>query len=107
VLTVSGRSGRLEGKKENQSMQLNVPPDLEALVQKRLATGAFADAEEVIRRALETQDAEESWTEEERRALDEKIDQALGQVAAGLVYGPEEARRKLAALREAHLANLG
>jgi Arc/MetJ-type ribon-helix-helix transcriptional regulator len=106
-LTVSSRSGRLEGKKENQSMQLNFPPDLEALVQKRLATGAFADAEEVIRRALETQDAEESWTEEERRALDEKIDQALGQVAAGLVYGPEEARRKLAALREAHLANLG
>jgi Arc/MetJ-type ribon-helix-helix transcriptional regulator len=88
-------------------MQVNVPPDLEALVEKRLATGAFANAEDVIRRALENLDAEESWTEEERRALDEKIDQALEQVAAGRVYGPEEARRKLAALREAHLANLG
>jgi Arc/MetJ-type ribon-helix-helix transcriptional regulator len=53
-------------------MQVNVPPDLEALVQRRLATGAFANAEEVIRRALETLDAEESWTDEERRALDEK-----------------------------------
>ena len=71
-------------------MQLNVPPDLEALVQKRLATGAFASAEDVI-----------------RRALDEKIDRALEQVAGGRVYGPEEARRKLAALRETHLANLG
>jgi Arc/MetJ-type ribon-helix-helix transcriptional regulator len=88
-------------------MQLTVPPDLEVLVQKRLATGAFANAEDVIRRALEAQDAEESWTEEERSALDEKIDTALKQVAAGRVYGPEEARRKLAALREAHLANLG
>ena len=88
-------------------MQLNVPPDLEALVQKRLATGAFANAEDVIRRALETLDAEESWTGEERRALDEKIDRALEQVTAGQVYGPEEARRKLAALREAHLANRG
>ncbi len=87
-------------------MQVNVPPDLEALVQKRLANGGFASVEDVIRRALETLDAEESWTEEERRALDEKIDNALGQVAAGRICGPEEAQRKLAALREAHLANL-
>lgn len=78
-------------------MHLIVPPDLEALVQKRLA----------IRRALETLDAEESWTDEERRALDEKIDRALEQVAAGRVYGSEEARQKLAALRQEHLANLG
>ena len=49
--------------------------------------------------------AEESCTGEERRALDEKIDRALEQVAAGRVYGPEEARRKLAALQVAHLAN--
>ena len=88
-------------------MQLNVPPDVEALVQTRLATGAYANAEDVIRRALETLDDEESWTEAERRIIDEKIDRALEQVAAGRVYGPEEARRKLAALREAHLANLG
>jgi Arc/MetJ-type ribon-helix-helix transcriptional regulator len=88
-------------------MQLNVPPDLEALVQKRLATGAFANAEDVIRCALETLDAEEGWTGEQRRALDEKIDRALEQVSAGRVCGPEEARRKLAALREAHLADPG
>ncbi|MGO9258380.1 MAG: type II toxin-antitoxin system ParD family antitoxin [Bryobacteraceae bacterium] len=88
-------------------MQLNVPPDLEALVQKRLATGAFANAEDVIRCALEALDAEEGWTNEQRRALDEKIDRALEQVADGRVCGPEEARRKLAALREAHLADPG
>ncbi len=79
-------------------MLLNVPLDMEALVQKRLDTGAFANAEDVIRRALETLDAEESWTDEERLALDKKIDRALEQVAAGKVYGPEEARRKLAAM---------
>jgi Arc/MetJ-type ribon-helix-helix transcriptional regulator len=78
-----------------------------ALVQKRLATGTFANAEDVIRRALETLDAEESWSDEERRALDDKIDQALKQAAAGRVSGPEEARRKLSAMREMHLSNLG
>ncbi len=86
-------------------MQLSVPPDIEALVQKQLATGAFATAEDVIRHALETLDNEARWSDEERRALDEKIDKALRQVAAGHVHGPDGARRKLAAMRETHLAN--
>jgi hypothetical protein len=43
-------------------MQLNVPPDLETLIKKRLSSGGFTDAEDVLRRARETQDAEESWT---------------------------------------------
>ncbi len=86
-------------------MNFTVPPDLEALVQKRLASGSFANVEEVFRRALEAQDAEEGWSDEERRALDEKIDRALEQVAAERVYGPEEARQKLAAMRKSHLAS--
>ena len=69
-------------------MQLNVPSDLEAMLQKRLSTGAFASAEDLIRRALEALDAEENWTDEQRRALDHKIDCALDQVAGGRVYGP-------------------
>jgi Arc/MetJ-type ribon-helix-helix transcriptional regulator len=84
-------------------INFTVPSDLEALVQKRLASGRFANVEEVFRRALEAQDAEENWTAEERSALDEKIDRALEQVASGKVSGPEEARRKLAAMRESHL----
>ena len=43
-------------------MQFTIPPDLEALVQKRLAGGAYANAEDVIRHALEAQEAEERWT---------------------------------------------
>jgi Arc/MetJ-type ribon-helix-helix transcriptional regulator len=84
-------------------INFTVPSDLEALVQKRLASGRFANVEEVFRHALEAQDAEENWTAEERSALDEKIDRALAQLGAGQVSGPEEARRKLAAMRESHL----
>jgi Arc/MetJ-type ribon-helix-helix transcriptional regulator len=87
-------------------MPLQLPAELEALVQKRLTSGAYANAKDVIRRALEAQEAEENWSEEERRALDAKIGRALEQIAAGRTYGPEEARRKLAALRETHLANM-
>jgi len=55
-------------------MQLNVPPDLETLINKRLSSGGYTDAEDVLRRALEAQDAEESWTDEERRALSAHIE---------------------------------
>jgi putative addiction module CopG family antidote len=88
-------------------MQLNIPPDLQPLVDKRLSSGEYSSAEEVFRRALEVLEAEETWTEEERRALDQKIDHALAQAAAGNIYGPEEARRRLAGLREAHLSDRG
>ena len=88
-------------------MPLQLPIDLEALVQRRLASGAYASAEEVLRRALEALDAEENWTDSERQALDSTIDRALEQVATHRVYGPEGARQKLATMRYAHLANPG
>ena len=50
-------------------MQLNVPPDLETLINKRLSAGGYDSVEDVLRRALEAQDAEESWSDEERRAM--------------------------------------
>lgn len=81
-------------------MRLNVPPDLEALVQKRLATGAFASAEEVIRRALEAQDAEESWTEEERRALSAHIEEGFLQAQRGELIEGDQARREIQAMKD-------
>jgi len=41
-------------------MQVNVPSDLETPINERLSSGAFANVEDVLRRALEAQDAEES-----------------------------------------------
>ncbi len=87
-------------------MPLQLSTALEDLVQKRLASGAYANAEEVIRLALEAQEAEDSWTGEERLALDLKIDRALEQVATGKTFGPEEARQRLSLMRDAHLAKL-
>jgi len=40
---------------------LNLPLDLETLINKRLSTGTYTNPEDVLRRALEAQDAEESW----------------------------------------------
>ena len=81
-------------------MQFTIPPDLEALVQKRLASGAFANAEDVIRHALEAQDAQQSWTEEERRALPAHIEEGFLQAERGEVIDGDQARHEIQAMKD-------
>jgi hypothetical protein len=40
---------------EELATQVNLPPDLETLVNKRLSSGGYASVEDVFRRALEAQ----------------------------------------------------
>ena len=81
-------------------MQLNVPPDLETLINKRLSSGGYSNAEDVLRRALEAQDAEESWTEAERRALSAHIEEGYQQAERGGLIDGEQARREIQAMKE-------
>lgn len=81
-------------------MQLNVPPDLETLIKKRLSSGGYASAEDVLRHALQAQDAEESWTEEERRAFSAHIDEGYMQAESGELTDGAQNRRELQAMKE-------
>jgi Arc/MetJ-type ribon-helix-helix transcriptional regulator len=81
-------------------MQLTVPADLETLINKRLSTGSYADAEDVLRRALESQDAEESWTEEERRAFSAQIEEGYLQAVRGELIDGIQAQREIQAMKD-------
>lgn len=81
-------------------MQLNVPPDLETLLNKRLSSGAYSSVEEVLSRALEAQDAEESWTEDERQALSSHIEEGYLQAERGELIPGAQARREIHAMKE-------
>jgi Arc/MetJ-type ribon-helix-helix transcriptional regulator len=81
-------------------MQLTVPPDLESLINKRLSSGDFADAEDVLRRALQAQDAEEYLTEEERQAISSHIDEGIAQAQRGELTSGDEVRRALGAMKD-------
>lgn len=81
-------------------MQLNLPPDLETLINKRLSNGAYTNAEDVLRRALEAQDAEESWTDEERRALSAHIEEGYEQAERGELIDGAQARKEIQAMKE-------
>jgi Arc/MetJ-type ribon-helix-helix transcriptional regulator len=81
-------------------MQLNIPPDLETLINRRLSGGGYTSVEDVIRRALEAQDSEESWTDEERRALSTHIEESYLQAQRGELIDGDQARREIAAMKE-------
>lgn len=73
-------------------MTIDLKPELEALIQKRLESGAFQNAEDVLLQALESQDAEEAWLELHRVEIGEKIDRAIAQIDRGEGMTPEQSR---------------
>jgi Arc/MetJ-type ribon-helix-helix transcriptional regulator len=81
-------------------MQVNLPPDLETLVKKRLSSGGYDSVEDVFRRALEAQDAEESWTDEERRALTAHIEEGFLQAERGELIDSAQARHEIRAMKD-------
>jgi Arc/MetJ-type ribon-helix-helix transcriptional regulator len=81
-------------------MQINVPPDVETLIKKRLSSGYYLDANDVVRRALEAQDAEESLSDEELRVLSAHIEEGFLQAERGELIDGAQARREIQAMKD-------
>jgi Arc/MetJ-type ribon-helix-helix transcriptional regulator len=81
-------------------MQVNLPPDLEILVKKRLSSGGYASVEDVFRRALEAQDAEESWADEERKALTAHVEEVFLQAERGELIDGAQVRREIQGMKD-------
>ena len=90
----------MKGENVEPAMQLNVPPDLETLINKRLSSGGYQSVEDVLRRALEAQDAEESWTDEERRALSAHLEEGYLQADRGELIEGAQVRGEIQAMKE-------
>lgn len=56
-------------------MQVNVPADLEALIEKRMSSGAYNSIEEVLRSALLAQDEQETLSACEHDAVRAHIEE--------------------------------
>jgi Arc/MetJ-type ribon-helix-helix transcriptional regulator len=81
-------------------MQLNIPPDLETLINKRLSSGGYTGIEDVLRRALQAQDAEESWTDEERLVLAAHIEEGYLEAERGELTLDAQARREIQTMKD-------
>jgi antitoxin ParD1/3/4 len=78
-------------------------PEIEALIQERLHTGAFENVEDVLLDALEIQRERETWLQEYRDIINAKIDRGLAQLDRGEGLSGEDLRTRLAADKAAWL----
>ena len=85
-------------------MTINLEPEDELFIQKRLRSGSFADVQEVIHRALQAQDAEEAWLELHKKEVAEKIERAIAEFDRGGGIPGSEVRQRLQDLKSAQSA---
>jgi Arc/MetJ-type ribon-helix-helix transcriptional regulator len=75
-------------------MTIELGSETEALVRKRLETGAFASPEEVIGRALELL-SQQDWLAENRHQIAVEIQEGWDEAQSGTLMQAEEARANL------------
>ena len=85
-------------------MTIELTPEVEALIQKRLASGIFESIGDVIYRALESQDEEEAWLLLHRREVSDKIDRAIAEFDRGEGIPTSEVRQRLHEMKASHPA---
>jgi antitoxin ParD1/3/4 len=86
------------------TIQIN-RPEIEALIQQRLHSGAFESVEDVLFDALEIQRERESWLLENKEAINSKIERGLAQLDRGEGIPGDDLRKRLEADKAAWLAD--
>ena len=76
-------------------MTIELTPEDEKLIQKRIESGAFQSVEDVIHDALASQEAETAWLEENKSAISEKIGRGIAQLERGEGLSGEVVRARL------------
>jgi putative addiction module CopG family antidote len=62
---------------------IDIPSEYKELIDEAIRSGAYGDAGQVIRRALEVLSVEDEWLRAHRQHIDEKIGRGLEQLDRG------------------------
>ncbi len=79
-------------------MNVSLTPELEALIQKKLDSGMYKNAAEVVREGLRLLAEADEWKAEARR----KIAEGMLQAKAGLLVDGDEAAQRLVRRVDSH-----
>ena len=107
-LTEAHHGGRvgIEPFLESLAMAIEIKrPEIEALIQQRLHSGAFESVEDVLFDALEMQSEREVWLQENKEAINAKIERGLAQLDRGEGIAGDKLRTRLEADKAAWLAD--
>jgi len=73
-------------------MTINLPPELEALIQQDLQSGAYKSMDDYVQYAVTLLHEHEKWLAENRSEIATKIEKGYAQAQRGESYGDEEVR---------------
>lgn len=85
-------------------MTITLRPDQEKAIADAIESGAYKSPDEAVERALEVLRAEDQWLEQQKDAINEKIERATGQLDRGEGIRGEELRERLGRRKAAWLA---
>ena len=73
-------------------MSITLRPEHEEVIAHAVESGAYASPDEVIERALQLLRAEDTWIEEHKPEIAEKIDRAFDQFDRGQFFTSDQSR---------------
>jgi hypothetical protein len=73
-------------------MTITIRPDHEELIVRAMQNGAYQAPDDVIARALEVLRSEDEWLNENRAAVNDKIERAFGQFDRGEFFSADQSR---------------
>jgi Arc/MetJ-type ribon-helix-helix transcriptional regulator len=76
-------------------MALSLDPATEQRIQRQAELGPYTDSDELVNRALDLLESQESWIARNRDAIRERLEESFAQAERGELYTPEEARELL------------
>jgi putative addiction module CopG family antidote len=76
-------------------MEIRLSPELQAVVERDMATGRFSSVEEYIAEAVELLHEREQWREESTEELNAKLDEAIAEAERGELMSMEEVREEM------------
>jgi len=81
-------------------MIVELKPEIEALIQKQLESGAFSSAEEVIERALEFLEIRERWLAEHPDRIAAQIQAGWDEAQRGELTDAEDVKAEMQQFKE-------
>ena len=73
-------------------MTITIRPEHEELIVRAMQNGAYQAPDDVIGRALEVLRSEDEWLDENKAAVNDKIERAFGQFDRGEFFSADQSR---------------
>jgi antitoxin ParD1/3/4 len=80
-------------------MEIRLSPELEAVVERDMASGRFSSVEEYIAEAVELLHEREQWRGETIEEFNAKLDESIAQAERGELLDETEVRRRMGSMK--------